>query len=75
MIKGPHILQSSHIGSISFDTSDSALIVTFKDGSVYSYANVPEHLFLGLMSAKSAGKYLAEHVKGKYESRALNPKK
>ena len=71
---GPKKLTSSHVASIAYDERDSSLIVTFRDGSIYSYRGVPVAKYEAMGSSKSAGKYLHEHVKGKYTSTALNPK-
>lgn len=46
---------------------DETLSITFSGGETYRYLNVPSAVALPLFEAESAGKYLNEHVKGKYE--------
>ena len=39
------------------------LEVEFLNGSIYQYYDVPEALYVGIMSAESHGKYLNEYIK------------
>lgn len=55
---------SSNIESIGWD--DSVLEVEFHSGDVYRYFGVGRHLFIRLMSARSKGEFLHQHVKGNY---------
>jgi len=48
---------SSNIASIGFDEHNDTLYVAFNTGSLYSYANVSENIFHGLVSAPSPGTY------------------
>jgi hypothetical protein len=56
---------SSQIKSVGF--KDNTLYVEFNKGDVYSYANVPDGLFVNLRFAESVGKFFASEVKGKYD--------
>lgn len=57
-----HVL-SSNIDSIGYDSANQILEVKFLNGSIYQYYDVPEYLYVGLMSADSHGKYLNEYIK------------
>ena len=56
---------SSAIASIGFQ---GTLEIEFRDGDgpVYRYFDVPWRVFDGLRSAESQGRYLHEHIRGKY---------
>ena len=55
---------SSNIASIGYE--NGTLYVAFLNNSLYSYLNVPESVYNGLMAAESHGKYLNAHIKGVY---------
>lgn len=54
---------SSNIKSIGYDPVRPILEVEFKNGSIYQYFGVPQHLYLGLMQASSHGEYLDAYIK------------
>lgn len=56
-------VQSSTIASIGYDPESRTLEVAFHHGSVYAYSGVPEHVYLGLRSAASVGKYFHSNVR------------
>lgn len=60
---------SSHISSIGHE--GQTLYVRFRDGSLYAYDGVPEHVYCELMAADSHGKYLARYIKGVYPYRKI----
>ena len=60
---------SSNIHSIGYD--GTTLYVRFHSGGLYEYLNVPEHIYQGLMSASSHGKYLHAFIKGHYAYRKI----
>lgn len=57
-------VSSSNIESIGYE--DGVLEIEFKNGAIYQYYDVQEHIFNELMQAGSHGKYLAQHIKGFY---------
>ena len=57
---------SSNVASIGYDPNGSELQVEFKNGSVYSYWNVPVAEYRALMGARSKGSYLHFFIKGSY---------
>ena len=58
--------QSSNIVRFGYDEEGRVLKVEFKNGSVYDYFDVPDHVFNGMKSASSFGQYLAQQVKGRF---------
>ena len=59
-------VSSSNIDSIGYDEESQTLEVEFKNGTLYQYFDVPEHIFNGLIGADSIGGYLAANIKGNY---------
>lgn len=57
----------SHLSTYSYDDEAKVLTVTFRTGETYRYAKVPAGVFAGLRAASSKGKFLHEHVRGKFE--------
>lgn len=55
---------SSNISKIGYDSG--TLHVIFNNGSYYTYSNVPEGLYIGLMLAASKGSYFARNIKSNY---------
>ena len=64
-------MPSTVIKRFSYDSKKSRLYVTFLSGKVYAYLNVPEDVYEEMRAAFSKGKYLNEHIKGKYEFKAV----
>ena len=60
-------VQSSNLQSIGYDEKTQTLEVEFIRGDVYQYTNVPQHVYDELMSAKSLGKYLNQHIARQYD--------
>lgn len=66
---------SSNINHLAFQvqensknkTTQSRMLVTFYDGSVYSYDNVPLETYMELVNAGSVGKAFHREIRGKYE--------
>lgn len=56
-------VSSSMIASIGYDVNAQRLEVEFKRGAVYEYFEVPEEIYLNLLSAESVGKYFDAAVK------------
>jgi len=56
-------LRSSNLASCDYSPETRTLSVTFKGGGTYSYADVDEATYQGLLSAASPGRYFAENIK------------
>jgi hypothetical protein len=42
------------------------LYLKFNSGRTYTLSNVPESLYIGLLSASSPGRYFNDYLKGRY---------
>ena len=58
--------QSSNVAGFSYDVANQVLTVEFNSGSRYDYYDVPEHIFEGMKTADSKGRYLNAEIKGHY---------
>ena len=68
---GPQVVQvqSDDPGSVSYDQGSRRLVVTYRNGSVYEYTDVPHDVYLGIMAAPSRGVYLTTYVNDRYPYR------
>lgn len=62
-------VRSSNIASVGYE--NGTLEIAFVDGGVYQYFNVLEHVYQGLMSAVSKGRYFHDHIKDAYHTRKV----
>lgn len=65
-------VQSTNLLAVGYDAQTQELFIRFRNGSLYVYANVPQHVYDGLMSAPSYGKYHAAYIKNAYPYRRLS---
>jgi hypothetical protein len=62
-------LHSTAIQSATYYSEDDALVVQFTSGPrTYVYCGVPQSVFDGLDSAKSAGTYFADNIADQYDT-------
>lgn len=61
---------SSNIASAAWE--DETLYLTFHNGSVYSYAEVPQQVYDDLISAASVGKFFHASIRPHYTATKLN---
>jgi hypothetical protein len=66
-------LDSSNLAAAGYDPATQVLRVQFKNGSIYDYSQVPPDIANGLFSADSAGQYLHQRIKGKYQHTLIQP--
>jgi hypothetical protein len=62
-------IQSDALGSVNYDEGSRRLVVTFQNGSIYEYTDVPRDVYLGIMAAPSRGVYFTTYVKDRYPYR------
>jgi hypothetical protein len=60
------ITGSSNVAGAGYDEDTRTLTVKFHSGKSYTFANVPESIYQGLLDADSAGKYFNAHIKDKF---------
>ena len=59
-------LSSTAISRASWDDETQELELVFTNGGSYTFENVPEHIYEGLITARSAGSYYAQQIKGRF---------
>lgn len=59
-------VSSSSIQAYGYQAGTRTLVLTFKGGRSYRYADVPQSTVDGIREAKSTGTYVAKHVLGKF---------
>ena len=59
-------LRSSNLANADYNAENRLLTVEFKGGSVYTYSDVDQATYDGLMTAASPGSYFAQHIKDKF---------
>jgi len=60
-------LSSSNLAGCDYDAERQILIILFRSGRTYRYADVPQQIADGLTSASSPGQYFNSAVKGVYD--------
>lgn len=60
-------VQSSNIQAVGYDRETEEMKVVFHTGAEYTYADVPEEVFDGLIKAPSVGSYFYAYVRDKYD--------
>lgn len=65
----PTDVESSHLQTIEHNGKD--LYITFKNGSIYEYDNVPEALVRQMLKVDSKGKFLWRYVRDKFAYRKV----
>jgi hypothetical protein len=66
-----YFVDSSFINHLRWDPSDHQMIVTFTSGSVWSYKNVPQEIYLRLIEATSIGAFFNKEVRNTYQGEVL----
>lgn len=61
-------VESSAIASMGYDPGSETLELEFRSGSVYDYSGVPPQVYQSLKSAPSKGRFISEHIRGRYPS-------
>ena len=65
-------VESSNLKSVGFDAKTKTLEVEFIHGGVYSYFDVPEEVFAGLMKAESKGGFFQKNVRGQFRFKRIS---
>lgn len=59
-------VNSTNILAIGYEPDTMMLEMEFRTGRIYRYSNVPPHVYNGLMTAKSHGKYFQDYINNVY---------
>jgi len=68
-------VQSSNIAEVGYSEETSTLYVTFKNGGMYAYFEVPKEIYNDFLQASSLGSYFFRNIKGAYACEKLNIEK
>jgi hypothetical protein len=60
-------VKSSNLKSIGYDEFKKIVEVEFLTGDVYQYADVPETVYIAVMTAPSIGSAVYKMLRGKFE--------
>lgn len=61
-------VDSSLLDKVGYDSATHTLVIQMLNSSdIYTYLDVPESIYLGLLAADSKGAYFVKHLKGKFE--------
>ena len=64
-------VESSNIAMVGYDEEEQILEITFRDGRVYHYLEVPPERALSLLRAESKGRFLNGEIKPNFGYRAV----
>lgn len=64
-------VDSSNLVWVNYNKATKVLTVSFKNGSVYEYYNVPEDIYNNLLDAPSKGSYHAKNIKYSFEYKKI----
>ncbi len=59
-------LRSSNLSSADYDEEARTMTITFRSGGTYTYENVDQGTYDGLLASPSPGKYFFENIKDKF---------
>lgn len=62
-------VESTNIDAVGHDAAANELHVRFKNGGHYVYADVHRTMYQNMLSAKSPGRYHANHIKDVFKHR------
>lgn len=65
---------STNVFCVEYDFPEKVLTVEFANGGIYEYRQVPVEVWRNIQRADSAGKVIAAEVRGKYQSKKIEPK-
>lgn len=64
-------ISSSNLKSASYNTTSKILTITFNNGSIYEYYDVPWQLFTKLRMTESQGKFFNIEIGKKYKYKKI----
>jgi hypothetical protein len=70
-LKDTVAVESSALATVAYDYQRAILQVTFRDGAIYHYLDVPASGFEDLLRADSKGAYLNSHIRRRFPHQLL----
>lgn len=68
-------VESTALATVGYSKRLHALEIEFRDGLVYRYLEVPQLIYINLMSADSKARFYNRRVKGKYRCLRVRSKR
>lgn len=60
-------MPSSVVSTFFYNSLSCTLRVIFTSGLIYDYKNVPAQVYQAMTKTASKGRYLNQHIKGRYD--------
>jgi hypothetical protein len=60
------VLDSSQVMTVEYDPQNRSMVVTFNNGLMYEYKNVPDKIVGEFFSAESMGKYFSATIRPRF---------
>ena len=60
-------VNSSAISAVGYDPRSMRMKIRFVQGDTYDFCGVPEHVFIGLLNARSKGNYYNDNIRDRYQ--------
>jgi hypothetical protein len=64
---------STMVMSTGYDPVSQTLVIQFRGGKTYHYDKVPTEVVDAMNKAESVGKFIGSHIRGKFETRLIQP--
>lgn len=64
-------IQSSNIKKTEYDTESKKLLVTFNNGALYEYDEVPHQLYTQFRMTESQGKFFSTKISKNYKYKKI----
>lgn len=56
-------VESTNLASVGYDPESSTLEIEFRNGGIYQYFGVPQHIYEELINASSKGQYFYHNIR------------
>jgi hypothetical protein len=63
---------TSTSGIVDYEYKSQTLKITFADGSVYEYFDVPKGIYVKMVNSESVGRFAKRHIYNSFEYRNIN---
>jgi hypothetical protein len=67
-----NIAGGAYIYSVGYDCKAQKMIIELRNGTLYSYNNVPENVYNEMLNNDSAETYFVRNIKYEYEQEKLS---
>ncbi len=65
------VVESTALSKVAYDDHLRALLIEFRNGTVYQYIDVPDELYQALLSAESKSAFFNQSIRGRYAHKSL----